>query len=143
MKTVTREIATLKKVNRRCLNAFRFCFGAPDPDAPPMRQRFLPNAAGDRQGPRNGSWLRAGSPASARCCADDGRSLFRLGLCRNDFLFRLPVISIGCGARVGLAKTNCRHGLGIPTVIARRRIRGVRVSVAELVKWYLGGTKKV
>jgi hypothetical protein len=34
------------------LRAFWFCFGAPEPDAPPcIRQRFLPDTASDRQGP--------------------------------------------------------------------------------------------
>jgi hypothetical protein len=39
-------------LNRPCLRAFRFAFGAPDRRAPPcMRQRFLPLAAGERHAP--------------------------------------------------------------------------------------------
>jgi hypothetical protein len=38
--------------NTPCFRAFWFCFGAPEPGAPPcIRQRFLPDTAGDRQGP--------------------------------------------------------------------------------------------
>jgi hypothetical protein len=39
-------------VNRLCVRAFWFAFGAPDPGAPPcMRQRFLPLTAGERHAP--------------------------------------------------------------------------------------------
>src|ERR1035437_6254157 len=39
-------------VNRPCLRAFWFCFGAPEPGAPRcIRQRFLPDTTGDRQEP--------------------------------------------------------------------------------------------
>jgi len=39
-------------VNRPCLRAFWFAFGAPDPGAPLcMRQRFLPCTAGERHAP--------------------------------------------------------------------------------------------
>src|SRR3954469_630418 len=39
-------------VNRPCLRAFWFAFGAPDPCALPcMRQRFLPCTAGERHAP--------------------------------------------------------------------------------------------
>lgn len=39
-------------VNRPCLRAFLFAFGAPDPFAPPcMRQRRLPRTAGARHAP--------------------------------------------------------------------------------------------
>jgi len=44
--------AIASPVNRPCLRAFRFPFGAPDPGAPPcMRQRFLPRTAGSRHAP--------------------------------------------------------------------------------------------
>jgi hypothetical protein len=37
-------------VNTPCFQAFWFCFGAPEPGAPPcIRQRLLPDTAGDRQ----------------------------------------------------------------------------------------------
>jgi hypothetical protein len=39
-------------LNRPCLRAFRFAFGAPDPGVPPcIRQRLLPCTAGERHAP--------------------------------------------------------------------------------------------
>jgi hypothetical protein len=47
--SIRRRSAIASLVNIPCLRAFRFALGAPDPGAPPcIRQRFLPDTAGER-----------------------------------------------------------------------------------------------